>query len=796
MAAAVASAMTITTRRALGLLPFVLAVAGLTTALLLAAAGAAHGQVLMRARTERAAAVPAGDAGLPLVGESLRVTIDRQFARTVIEQAYQNEMGGRTEGQALVRAGAGARVQGFAYWNGKQKIVGEVFEKDVARRVYQDTTGLERDPGLLEEVGEGAFVFRVFPIEPGERKRIEVALGQRLVRTGSRVTYRMPVSLHDTDIVVDIDDSRPLARVTSPTHALSIEALPAGGQRVRARALPGAAAAAATTAPRELVLSYDVDEKAFTPGVSLHRDAGQDAYLMLSMSTPAATGAASAKDVTLVLDHSGSMQGAPMIEARTAAAAVVARLSSRDRVNVIAFDHSADLLYPTPRSVSPAVRREALDYIARIREEGGTNIGEALGKALAAQIRGEPGRPHIVLLLTDGQSDPGPVFETAKQDSGDARVFTIGLGPGVNKPLLARLGAMKRGRFTYIESAEAIKARVERLFVEIEAPLLVGVQVELEGGRLDRRYPATVPDLAAGDELVLAARASGSGPVTLKVSGLVEGKPVTFRTSFDLPSATRRPWVGRLWAVARVDDLQQEIALSGETAELKDEIVDLALAYNFVTPYTSFLAIPASELTAAAKNELALAREKKSKVLAVRADAAALSRDEMPPGDPVLMVAAPADARQVTAYFPFGLVKDLAWDARNRAWKTRFLVPNDVADGTYAVKVLVVHADGAQQTLTASYKIDSAAPDFTVETRATAGGARIVVTAAERMREVTVALVADPQVRVRLARAGGGGGKRWSGVLPLPAGTHELRVVVADRARNEAADTTTVTVGR
>ena len=617
------------------------------TLLLLGAAAPAAAQMTVEARAGDGVSAP---GALPLVSQSLRVTIDHQFVKTVVEQAYLNRTRARLEGRALVRAGGSARVQGFAYWNGETKIVGEVFEKEAARQIYEETAGLRRDPGLLEELGEGAFSFRVFPIEPGERKRIEVTLSQRLVRTGSAVEYRLPLGPVAADIVVDLQDGRPLSNLRSPTHTLAVDALPTGGRRVRAQSVGPAT---------ELVLQYEVDEKPFTVDAFVHRDPGEDAYLAIAMPTPTSGTEVSPKDVTLVLDHSGSMSGEPMAQARAAAAAVVERLSSRDRVNVIAFDDRVDVLYPSPRALTGDIRKEALGYIDRIHEAGGTDIGRALAEALAAQIPNDGARPHVVLFFTDGQSEAAPVFAAAEKDRGDAHVFTIGLGTGVNKPLLARLASMKRGRFTFIESADAIKTRVARLFTQIEAPVLVGVRVAAEGAHLSSIYPRSIPDLSAGDELVLAARASGSGPITLKVSGQIAGRPVTYQTTLVLPAEARRPWVGRLWAAARTDDLQEEIALHGETAELKKEVLELALAYNFVTQYTSFLAIPESELTEAARSQIASARAQRKASLAARPDAAALSRDEMPPGDPILTVRAPADARQVTAYFPFGLVKDL-----------------------------------------------------------------------------------------------------------------------------------------
>ena len=164
----------------------------------------------------------------------------------------------------------------------------------------------------------------------------------------------------------------------------------------------------------------------------------------------------------------------------------------------------------------------------------------------------------------------------------------------------------------------------------------------------------------------------------------------------------------------------------------------------------------------------------------------------MPPGDPVLTVVAPKDARQVTAYFPFGLVRDLGWDARSERWKVRFLVPNDVKDGVYDAKIVIVLEDGTVQLGSARYTIDSAAPDFEASTSPIEGGVLITVDTQQEAARVIVASVEDPRIRITLTTDARG--KRFRGRLMLPVGTHELRVVVADHARNEVDDTITAEV--
>src|SRR5947209_1327951 len=133
---------------------------------------------------ERGVAGPSPN--LRAVHERVRIQIDHQYASTVLEQEFENLTEERLEGRYVLRT-AGAGVEGFAYWNGEEKIVGEVFEKQAARNLYENVAGLRRDPGLLEQTGEGSFAFRVFPIEPCEPKRVQVLFGDRLAATGHRL---------------------------------------------------------------------------------------------------------------------------------------------------------------------------------------------------------------------------------------------------------------------------------------------------------------------------------------------------------------------------------------------------------------------------------------------------------------------------------------------------------------------------------------------------------------------------------------------------------------------------------
>jgi MYXO-CTERM domain-containing protein len=212
-------------------------------------------------------------------------------------------------------------------------------------------------------------------------------------------------------------------------------------------------------------------------------------------------------------------------------------------------------------------------------------------------------------------------------------VFTVGFGADVNKSLLARLAARKRGRFTYISAASDIEREVSLLYRQIDAPVLVDVSLEASGGAISRVYPPTLPDLFVDDELRINGRLRASGPVTLTIKGKQAGRAFSRSVKLDGNGEIKRPWVARQWAGARVDDLLDEIELGGDRPEIQTEVVDLALAYNFATPFTAFLAIPASELDWQSAHTLAGARAYKAEILRRKPDAARVAGRGSPPAD-------------------------------------------------------------------------------------------------------------------------------------------------------------------
>jgi Ca-activated chloride channel family protein len=153
--------------------------------------------------------------------------------------------------------------------------------------------------------------------------------------------------------------------------------------------------------------------------------------------------------------------------------------------------------------------------------------------------------------------------------------------------------------------------------------------------------------------------AKPAAQVQMAVRGLRDGVAFDMNAAMALPAQSLdHPQLPRLWARARVDALLEKIERDGEDAKTIEEIIRLSRKYKFVTPYTSFLAVPR----------------------------ALLRPHVIRPGDPVLRVHTDESIRSVVAIFPFGLTKRLRHLEGEDVWQTRFLAPEDLQDGTCAAR--------------------------------------------------------------------------------------------------------------
>jgi Ca-activated chloride channel family protein len=523
------------------------------------------------------------------------VSIEDQVATTRIDQVFVNEHDWQAEGTYVFPLPQGATVSEFVMWVDGQPVEAEILEADRARAIYEDIVRRHRDPALLEYVGRDAVQARIFPIPPGGERRIQLEYTQILPLENGLVRYAYPLDterfsarpLEDCSIRVEIRSADPIRAVYSPTHQDRVFVERDGEYRTTVSyeetdVLPD----------KDFEVVYTVSQEDVGLNLLTYRESPDDGFflLLVAPSVEVREGQVQPRDVFLVLDTSGSMDGEKIRQAKDALAYVLEHLNPEDRFNVIAFSSGLSTYAGQLRPVSEA--DEAIDWVRRLEAVGGTDINRALLEALDQADRE---RPTVLIFLTDGQPTEGvtevdQILANVESSAGrNVRLFPFGVGDDVNVVLLDALATQNRGATGYVRPDERIDEEVSAFYAKVSMPVLTDISLDFEDVVVEDTYPYPLPDLFAGTQLILVGRYRDSGPTRITLSGEVEREQREFVYEGTFRAEGGDDFIPRLWAARKIGYLLTEIRLHGEQEEWVDAVIDLSVRYGIITPYTSFL---------------------------------------------------------------------------------------------------------------------------------------------------------------------------------------------------------------
>lgn len=583
-------------------------------------AGSAQGELLLPCPDTRCAPgricppVPPCGRVSPVerVRSDVRAELGDRVVRYEIRETFVNHGAGLGEADYLLPLPRNAAFRELRLFINGEPVAGEVMSADRARAIYEEIVRRQRDPALVEWMGQGLLRARIFPIAPGERKEVLVRYDAIPEREGDalRVDYfRGGQSGRGSPVPrpvvrgVRLDPERDggsesatgeretfrlrypgsLGRAYSPTHRVVLR--DDGSSRVAEIVGDGAHVTVLVPVPRRSSISL----------AAVTHASGDDRHVLLAITPPPLSGARLARDVTLVLDVSGSMSGEKIRQARAAGVQLLGTLGERDRFRLIDFSSDVrsfrdEFLPATRRNVAAGV-----EYLNELRAAGGTNIEGALLEAL----RGSTGsdRLPLVLFLTDGMPTVGEsradvLAEMVAERRQSRRIFAFGVGADVNVALLEQISIDGRGTAHFVRSSESIEHAVGVVASRLSEPLLTDVRIQTNGVRLSEVYPRLPADIFAGQDLVLLARYTGEGRAAVRVTGRAAGRDVSFQTMIDFPRRERRnDFVPRLWATRRIGHLVAERRRSSDRRELDEEIRQLALRYGLPSDVSSYLVL-------------------------------------------------------------------------------------------------------------------------------------------------------------------------------------------------------------
>jgi Ca-activated chloride channel family protein len=540
-------------------------------------------------------------APLEVTYHHVNVKIDGQIATTSVDQEFYNPNPQRLEGTYLFPIPKGGQIDKFTMEIGGQQVQAELLAADKARAIYEDIVRKLKDPALLEYAGRDVFKVRVFPIEPNSRKRITLSYSQVLTSDAGLISYSYPLNtekfsakpIKNVSIKVDLQTKGSLKTIYSPSHAVEIK-----------RDGPNKATvsfeAADVQPDTDFTLYFAPEPDEVGLNLLTYKTTGEDGYFLLlaSPGMDAKEHQVVSKDVVFVLDTSGSMSGKKITQAKKALEFCVENLNDGDHFELVRFSTEVEPLFDQLVAASPANRAKAGDFIKDLRANGATAIDDALRKALSLRPA-DSARPFVIIFLTDGMptigvTDEDQILGNVKQnDTGRTRIFCFGIGTDVNTHLLDKLTEQSRGSSQYVLPEEDIEVKVSSFFAKIKEPVLANPTLKFTGDiRATKLYPAALPDLFKGEQLVLAGRYSGHGNSVVIIEGMVNGATRKFTYEVKFPEeSSDHEFIPRLWATRRVGNLLDEIRLHGENGELRDEVTQLARKYGIVTPYTAYLIV-------------------------------------------------------------------------------------------------------------------------------------------------------------------------------------------------------------
>jgi Ca-activated chloride channel family protein len=570
-------------------------------------------------------------AAAPLLLTDVHIDVSGLAARAQVTQRFVNPTDEWREGVYVFPLPERAAVDHLDMRIGERVIEGQIKEKQAARATYEQARTEGRKATLVEQERPNMFTTSVAHIGPHEEITVSIQYQEKLVYDAGTFRLRFPMAITPryipgtpltpeygaapatlgfakaTDAVpdadritplvadpakgainpltlsVDVDAGFPLARIASTYHAVRVEER--AGNRYHVTLADGA-----VPASRDFELTYTPDIGA-EPGAAIFTQVvdGRTYGLLMVMppTTKDTTTARPPREITYIVDTSGSMEGVSIAQARDAMLLALDRLREGDRFNVIEFNSVTRALFSAPMPVDGGTLASARSFVQGLRARGGTEMKPALEAAFAAPKRDDLMRQ--IVFLTDGAvGNEAELLQLITRKLDDRRLFTVGIGPAPNSWFMKKAAEAGRGTYTFIGDVREVKEKMTALIRKLESPVLTDVHIDWPVGV--EAYPTQLPDLYAGAPVILTAAFAGRMPeVTVKLTGHTTDK--SWHADLPLGMGASDPGIGVLFARDKIEALHDARRNGASEDDIRRETIAVALAHHLVSAYTSLVAV-------------------------------------------------------------------------------------------------------------------------------------------------------------------------------------------------------------
>ena len=742
---------------------------------------------------------------LSLEEMEITIRIDNGDARVFVRQIFANHTGGIQEGNYVFALPSHATISDFATWDGPTRLPAVILERKRAEEIYNQLKQQSVDPGLLQMGERGSeeakrssvFSAKIVPIAPFGTKRLEIEYHESIPVENLKSYFAIPLrpdayqaqAAHHLRINFELHSAYPIHNFRAPAKTFPLQL-----EQNTPQTVTGHYEGENVNLGEDFVVTYDFDSMSAdslrlltfrnpvsgqpspteTSAMRSNTESGffqAEALLGYgaagSPNGSAATGPP--KTVIVLFDISLSMQWEKLERSYQALETLLHTLRPMDHFSLALFNTQTQVI-PVSTGESANIQR-AIDKVRASRLRGGTDLQRALRIGLQQSLAAGTANPYLV-ILSDGGATRGPIqngklatwyADEWKQipETQRPRTYILAVGDDANLPLFKML-ARQDGLLEHVLSTEPMEFKLNSFLSKIGRSPIGQLQLLIAPeSAVDSVYALQDATFAGSIASWVGRYEIAQESMNFKVHGVRDGEPLEISSKAKLPQESlEHPQLPRLWARARVDALLEKIEREGEDQATIDEIIRLARQYKFVTPYTSFLAVPRALL--------------RPRVIR--------------PGDPILRVKTDESIISVVALFPFGLVQPLRYLSYEDIWQTRFLAPTDMQDGTYSVRLILRDRQGNTYREAKTFVIASKPPVVRV---------KLDHQRFQRGQAITLNVSASQRTRTLVARLEGAAPVelRWNphvaastGELLIPnetiPGAYKLTVTAEDIAHN------------
>src|SRR6266446_9619639 len=460
---------------------------------------------------------------LPLKHTDVHASISGYIGTVEVMQQFLNPYSKKIEAVYVFPLPHNAAVNEFIMTIGDRKIRGIIRERKEAEQLYQEAKRQGYVASLLTEERPSIFTQSVANIEPGKEILVNLkyfhslsyvdgwyefvfpmVVGPRFnppgtdsgvgaVAQGSggvsqqptEVQYLKPEerSRHDIGLTVDIQAGVPIEEFECKTHQITHQST--APEHLLASLAPGD-----SLPNRDFILRYRIAGEHIKSSLSTHRDE-RGGYFSLVLYPPRELESLRRQPLELVfvIDCSGSMDGRPIEQAKAAVQRALQLLQPEDSFQLITFSMQASQFGARPLAATSENIRRASSYVASLRGEGGTMMIEGIKAAL--DFPHDPERLRFVCFLTDGYiGNEAEILGEIHKRLGASRIFSFGIGSGVNRYLLDHMAKAGHGAVAYLGPNDSAAQIMENFFTRISHPAMTDLNIDWGGLNVTEVLPS------------------------------------------------------------------------------------------------------------------------------------------------------------------------------------------------------------------------------------------------------------------------------------------------------------------